>query len=257
MDNLDASVSALANVNDTHNLEQLPATKELHTHAVHELGNVLHDTLQVKDENLDCDINLDGSMGTSSRCLQKCATFPVAVGPEEKAPDIYSEKSSHTRSMSFPSPLKLVSAMKGSRASLGAPPRKLSVSWAPDVYDPLPTSLSHLPKKKSQQQLKSNKKHGKGKQKGKNVRGGGSVPKDKKHHHHRKIAGKSDCDRCLDSYANTDRVMSSNNYKSSVESLDFRSVDEGDDIRGCESNCGSSYLGKAGGSVHYAYAEAT
>ncbi|XP_047307532.1 uncharacterized protein LOC124911136 [Impatiens glandulifera] len=40
-------------------------------------------------------------------------------------------------------PLKLVSAMKGSREKQGLNVGKLSVSWAADVYDPPVTSQSH------------------------------------------------------------------------------------------------------------------
>jgi hypothetical protein len=48
----------------------------------------------------------------------------------------------------------LVSAMKGGRG-----PRKLSVKWAPEVYDPIPTSVSHtLTKKQQQRGGKNNKK---------------------------------------------------------------------------------------------------
>lgn len=63
-------------------------------------------------------------------------------------------------------PLKLVSAMKGSRAQLGAPPRNLTVTWAPDVYDPIPTAVSHVPNKKPQRYKNDNKRNGKNKQKG-------------------------------------------------------------------------------------------
>lgn len=39
---------------------------------------------------------------------------------------------------------KPVSAMKGSREKRGVtPPQKLTVKWAPDVYDPVPSSISH------------------------------------------------------------------------------------------------------------------
>ncbi|XP_058003681.1 uncharacterized protein LOC110666008 [Hevea brasiliensis] len=44
--------------------------------------------------------------------------------------------------------LPLVSAMKGSREKLGASPRKLHVSWAPDVYDPIPNTLSRTVRSK-------------------------------------------------------------------------------------------------------------
>ncbi|XP_021743022.1 uncharacterized protein LOC110709116 [Chenopodium quinoa] len=230
------------------------------------LGNAFHDNLLVNSENLDTgilpsddngssssssledkdtgsgdfDSDLEGSIATSCKCLHKCATFPVAV-KEEATLDYQSESKSCMRSLSLPTESKLVSALKGSREKIGGPPRKLSVSWAPDVYDPPPTSLSHYPKKKNQQQSKSSKKHGKGKQKSKSVRGGGSATKDKKHYH--KSGGRSD--RCLDSFAETDRVLSSNSYKS-LDLLDFNE----DDIGSPDSNCSSSFLGQAGGTMH-------
>lgn len=230
-----------------------------------ELGNALHDTLLVKGENLetksnllsdddgstsledentesgDFELNLEGSVATSSKCLHKSATFPAAV-KEEPTLGSQLENKCSMRSLSLPTESKLVSALKGSREKEGVPPRKLSVSWAPDVYDPPPTSLSHYPKKKTQQHFKSNKKHGKGKQKNKNVRGGGSGPKEKKHY--RKMGGRSD--RCLDSFANTDRVLSSNNYKS----LDLLDFDDNIDIGSPDSKCTSSFLEQAGGTMH-------
>ncbi|XP_030449946.1 uncharacterized protein LOC115672306 isoform X2 [Syzygium oleosum] len=44
-------------------------------------------------------------------------------------------------SVSSPAPLELVSAFKGSREKQGGAPGKLTVTWAPDVYDPRPTQL--------------------------------------------------------------------------------------------------------------------
>ncbi|KNA13028.1 hypothetical protein SOVF_120390 [Spinacia oleracea] len=234
---------------------------------VNKLGSAFHDTLQVKIENLESGRNLpsdddgssssledkdrgssdigsdlEGSIETSSKCLHKCATFPVVV-KEEETTEFQAENKSCKRSLSLPTESKLVSALKGGREKEGVPPRKLSVSWAPDVYDPPPTSVSHYPKKRSQQQSKSNKKHGKGKQKSKNTRSGGSATKDKKHH--RKVSGRSD--RCLDSFSDTDRVLSSNHYKS-LDLLDF-----GDDIDIGSPDCSSSFLGQAGGTMHCVY----
>jgi len=71
-------------------------------------------------------------------------------------------------------PLKLVSAIKGRREKQGSLPRKLTVTWAPDVYDPIPTSVSHLPNPNKGQSHKSgNNKNGNNKQKnnGKSSRG--------------------------------------------------------------------------------------
>ncbi|KAI3706608.1 hypothetical protein L6452_24472 [Arctium lappa] len=80
---------------------------------------------------------------------------------------------------SLPKPLKLVSAMKGSREKCGVgPPPKLSVKWGPDVYDPVPTSVvsnrgarKHNGKKKSK---KKGSRESKGKEKKQSRKKGGS-----------------------------------------------------------------------------------
>ncbi|KAI3743389.1 hypothetical protein L1987_61097 [Smallanthus sonchifolius] len=67
--------------------------------------------------------------------------------------------SSCSCSTSLPMNLKLVSAMKGSREKQRAgPPQKLTVKWAPEVYDPVPTSVSHAVTNKPQKQSKKNSK---------------------------------------------------------------------------------------------------
>ncbi|KAK9689924.1 hypothetical protein RND81_09G091300 [Saponaria officinalis] len=177
--------------------------------------------------------------------MHKCATFPVSACSKGKEPESQLEDGEHCGpSVSVPTTQKLVSAMKGSREKEGIPRKKLSVSWAPDVYDPPPTSVSHYPKKKNYQQYsKSYKKHGKGKQKSKYVRGGGSGQKEKKHHR-KTTSGMSD--RILDSYEDTNRSHSS---KSSLELLDFN--DPG--IGSPDTNCGSKFLGRTSGTMHCVY----
>lgn len=281
MENSHAAVRNLGNgngSNGSHNLEQPVAIGKQHVcnvpgvGAAHELENAFHDKLQVKDEleagsdlpfdngkrgiladvngRGDCGGTLDGSVETTGKCFQKCATFPVTV-IGEKTHNFQLENKSLMHSSSLPTAHKLISAMKGGREKEGIPPKKLSVSWAPDVYDPPPTSVSHYPRKNVQQQYKSKKKHAKGKQKGKHVRAGGSGPKDKKHI--RKNGGRSE--KRLSSPEDSDKT-SSNNYKPSLGFLDFeRHVD---DIGSPEPNCGSSFWGKAcGGTMHFAYAGAT
>ncbi|KAI3677097.1 hypothetical protein L1987_86717 [Smallanthus sonchifolius] len=68
-------------------------------------------------------------------------------------------------STSLPMNLKLVSAVKGSREKQRTgPPQKLTVKWAPEVYDPVPTSVSHAvtnkPQKQSKKKSKSKQKNG-------------------------------------------------------------------------------------------------
>ncbi|KAK0583886.1 hypothetical protein LWI29_004530 [Acer saccharum] len=99
--------------------------------------------------------------------------------PETALQQMFSNEPMHSpcRSISLPTPLKLVSAMKGSREKLGAAPMKLTVKWAPDVYDPPPTIVSHtVNRSKKQQKLKkegrnSKQKSGKKWQKGNSSRG--------------------------------------------------------------------------------------
>ncbi|KAL0305618.1 UNVERIFIED_CONTAM: hypothetical protein Sradi_5979100 [Sesamum radiatum] len=85
--------------------------------------------------------------------------------------------------------LHLVSALKGSREKEGKPARECRVSWAPDVYDPPPTSEAHTAtskneRHKSEQKVKGaagknrqkagGKGAGAGEVGGKGSRGGGS-----------------------------------------------------------------------------------
>lgn len=103
---------------------------------------------------------------------------------EIKKASCESSKTAHPRSLSLPTPLKLVSAIKGTREKLGASRDKLSVTWAPDVYDPPPSApstavINHKPRRKSERKKSiDSKKNGKNKQKKKSSKGSSS--KDKK-----------------------------------------------------------------------------
>ncbi|KAL8193311.1 hypothetical protein R6Q57_026892 [Mikania cordata] len=82
--------------------------------------------------------------------------------------------------VSLPSLSKPVSAMKGSREKRGAAlPVKLTVKWAPDVYDPIPTSVSHVVTN-NRSSSKYSKKNSKNKQKHGNKSSRGGKSKDKK-----------------------------------------------------------------------------
>ncbi|CAI9289650.1 unnamed protein product [Lactuca saligna] len=86
-----------------------------------------------------------------------------------------------------PKDLKPVSAMKGSREKRGVdPPKKLSVKWAPDVYDPVPSLPSDTVISRPRKQ--HGKKKGTSSSESKSSRGSKSKGKDKKH---RKRSGKS------------------------------------------------------------------
>ncbi|KAL3531844.1 hypothetical protein ACH5RR_005365 [Cinchona calisaya] len=202
---------------------------------------------------------------TNEKSLSKCATFPCASKIKCSADifdveegcngDLTSEDSlenGHTqsasrpypRSISLPTPLKLVSAMKGSREKQGAPPRKLTVKWAADVYDPIPTSVSHVPSSKPQRYRNDYKRNGKNKQKGGGKASRGSRGKDKKQS--RKGSGSSNR-----SFKPVDSEV--NGACSSVpptSTLDF-------DVGSPDPFCGHSFLKKSVTPLHFPVTEAT
>ncbi|CAK7333811.1 unnamed protein product [Dovyalis caffra] len=157
---------------------------------------------------------------------------------EDNEPEIglqllFPDEFSHLNSTRLP----LVSAMKGSREKQGSP-RKLTVSWAPDVYDPIPNSLSHSVKSKQKKSRKDrdkdnnhNKKNGKKGQKGNSSKGLGG--KEKKQF--RKSGGRSD--RCY-------KTMDASEHP---DDFDVGSPDQ----------CGSSFLKKSATLFHYSVAEAS
>ncbi|XP_015087871.1 uncharacterized protein LOC107031144 [Solanum pennellii] len=125
----------------------------------------------------------------SEKCLIKSSEFPgssISTPPaelvherKEQEADSKSTDLPYSRSISSPTALKLVSAIKGSREKQGKPPKKLSVTWAPDVYDPIPTAASHVPIK-GQRHRSDHRKNGKNKQKSNGKSSRGSKGKDKK-----------------------------------------------------------------------------
>ncbi|KAG6697270.1 hypothetical protein I3842_09G190700 [Carya illinoinensis] len=176
------------------------------------------------------------------KCLNKSVTFPFpkvmlpATSSSEEEDEeretglqehtsMDSKDQAHSRSISLPTPLELVSAMKGSREKRGILQETLTVKWAPDVYDPPPTLISHTVKSKRSQKYKNKKnekRNGRKGQRGNSSQGGSG--KDKKHiHKSTKISGK---------FGNYE-VGSSNSY------------------------CGSSYRHKSRTEMHYSIAEAS
>lgn len=190
----------------------------------------------------------------NKKYLNRCATFPDPMmlppsssGAEDEKANMSSTESlckqparqTYSRSISLPTPLKLVSAMKGSREKQGGSQMKLTVKWAPDVYDPVPTSLSHTVQNRKQQKSrnkKNDKKNGKKGQKGNSSRGG----KDKKQF--RKTSGTSDlCYKLPDS---RDKVIETS---TGFDALDVCSQD---------SYCGTNFLKNSLTKVHFSVAEA-
>lgn len=138
--------------------------------------------------------------------------------------------------------MKLVSAMKGSREKQGIPPKDLSVTWASEVYDPVPTSVSHFPSNKNQSYRSNSKKYGKSKQKSGSKSSRSSKSKDKKQV--RKSSGGSTKLRPF--YETFGDSFS----KPGVDAVDF-------DVGTPDPFCGSSFLKQSIGNMHFPVAEAT
>ncbi|XP_050379921.1 uncharacterized protein LOC126797321 [Argentina anserina] len=188
------------------------------------------------------------------KCLNKCATFPSSqVLPPDGSSDreveepetallwLFGEEHTiqgYSRSVSLPSPLKLLSAMKGSREKEGLSTEKLTVKWAPDVYDPPVTLMSHTVNRNKQQKTRNKKnwkRDGKKGQRSNNSRG-----KDKKQY--RKGGASERSHRSLDSH----------------EMITETNDEYGDLVGNREphSYCGSSFLKDSLTNMHYPVAEA-
>ncbi|XP_073151714.1 uncharacterized protein [Henckelia pumila] len=141
----------------------------------------------------------------SDKCISKSAAFPLPGEPissvdgflvrKGKQEDVITAEVSEAhgcgksviqhcpRSILLPKSSKIVSAMKGSREKQGIEHKKLSVTWAPDVYDPVPTAASHVPSNKNHRYRNDGKRYGKSKLKGGGKSSRGSKGKDKKQVH--------------------------------------------------------------------------
>ncbi|KAF5193096.1 hypothetical protein FRX31_017316 [Thalictrum thalictroides] len=179
---------------------------------------------------------------------EKSLLNSVSIDTKDVASNISSHPESHVtyKKCGHPfllsTPKKLVSAMKGTREKLGIPLKKLSVTWAPDVYDPLPTSYCHTVKGHSQHRSR-NKKSSKSKHKGKSSQG--STSSSKRYHKH---VGKSD--HRLKSSSTSERLLFGAYNQSNLDFMDFS-------VRGHDSYCGSSFLRATLPELHIPVAEAT
>lgn len=187
------------------------------------------------------------------KCLNKCATFPctnLVLPPdgssdtEEEEPEtalrwLFGEEhynQGYSRSVSLPSPLKLLSAMKGSREKEGLSTEKLTVKWAPDVYDPPVTLMSHTVKSNKQQKSRNKKNWKRDGKKGQ--RSNSSRGKDKKQY--RKGGASERGHRSLDPR----EMITDTNDEFLVGSREPHSY------------CGSSFLKNSLTNMHYPVAEA-
>ncbi|XP_010260091.1 PREDICTED: uncharacterized protein LOC104599303 isoform X2 [Nelumbo nucifera] len=142
-----------------------------------------------------------------------------------------------TRSLSLPTSLKLVSAMKGSREKQGIALKKLNVTWASDVFDPPATSLSRTTVKSHiHHHSRGNKKNGKGKHKHKGKSSRGSDGEKKQY---RKVVTDTHCKPPVG-----ERLLLGGFCQSSVELVDLA-------VTGQESKCGSSFLRTSLAKQHY------
>ncbi|URE04797.1 hypothetical protein MUK42_19344 [Musa troglodytarum] len=199
------------------------------------------------------------------KALARSATFPSSIEvdaadssidggcrPETALQDKCSFTSNYPptyeRSASLPASSNLISAMKGSRAQNGSPPNvRLRVKWAPEVYDPPCTLLSHTVKKSYHLRHKAKRKdRNKHKHKGKSTRGSNTE---------RRIANRSsatDMAEPVDTRLQiTKDVLQLNRHeKSSTEALEYT-------VSKQDSQCRSTVLGEALAKVHISMAEAT
>lgn len=245
---------------------------------ISELGNSLGNVLHVEDGEVVVGTSkLEKSHEVSvlkaesyEKCLVKCATFPLpgeklsphllsdeaADVPESALRDLFSEEhinNVYSRSISFPLQTfpKLVSAMKGTREKQGASPGERTVRWAPDVYDPPPTSVSHFLGRGTKQQKvpKKDKRNGKRGQKGKDFSRGASgkdsSKRDKKKKQSRRPPSGSS-DRCFNKLDDNDCHLG---IPDDVRQFDIRNPVP-------DSSCGSSFFKNSLTQVHYSAAEA-
>ncbi|VAH65268.1 unnamed protein product [Triticum turgidum subsp. durum] len=135
------------------------------------------DSLSVESDSADDLVDIDTEVVTSSA---------LTAGNASKS----STGNSEIGNSSTNGTELLVSAMKGSRAKRGIV-TKLSVSWAPDVYDPPVTSDSHTVKPHQRSSRKSHYKYKPPKGSSSSSSNGGSSRTDTSDPHHRKAYGSS------------------------------------------------------------------
>ncbi|KAK6126143.1 hypothetical protein DH2020_040121 [Rehmannia glutinosa] len=223
-----------------------------------------------EDECNDSD-NRKTSNSSFENYFSNRVTFPALAEPKSSVDGLLGEEKGHkdyktsevdestiksvnqcySQSISQPvlglwlqTPLKPVSAMKGSREKQGTTPKQLSVTWAPDVYDPTPTAESHVPSSKNQRYRNDGKKHGKNKHKSSDKSSRGSKGKDKKQA--RKNGGGTTKLKPLQD----DSVVVVGVSEPQVGSVDFNVVSP-------NAFCGSSFLKESVTNLHFPVTEAT
>lgn len=185
--------------------------------------------------------------------LQKCATFPPsAVEAEQEDPCCHAgddaSKDAHTyhRSVSLPSAVKLIPAIKGSRQKNGIPlpAEDRHIKWAADVYDPPVSSVSHSVNNSYQRRPKPRKKD-KSKQKEK-----------RKARNKKKTNNASQNPAVLQTPGLEDLGTSiGSEAPADPRKLETEMLDYG--ISSQEAKCGSSFLLETVAKMHFSTAEAS
>lgn len=181
------------------------------------------------------DLSIDGGCGMPcSAFQQECSSAP--------------NNPTYARSVSLPAPSKLISAVKGSRAKNGSPSNvQLRVKWAPEVYDPPCTTVSHTVKKSHHQRPRAKKKDGnKHKHKGKSARGTNTERRST----NRSSAGNMAESVDMRSQSTGDTSPPNGYDNSSMEVLKYA-------VSKQDSKCGNTFLREALTKVHISMAEAT
>ncbi|MFS7957049.1 hypothetical protein Hanom_Chr07g00661871 [Helianthus anomalus] len=246
MDELSVDVTELLNIQDTKEDDSTSST------------SYKNSELEEKDS---CDEFLlnKTTIQTPEKCLHKHATFPSSSKTSSLQDGIASELSTHgdnikfnapsgLRSLSLPTHLKPISAMKGSRQKHGvAPSVKLTVKWAPDVYDPIPTSVSHVVTN-NRSSSKHSKKNSKNKQKHGSKSSRGSKSKDKKQVRKRGGSSSSGVGYKLE---HEEQLVDFLEPEPQSGSIDYH-------VGNPDRLCGSSFMKRYGASLHLSsVAEAT
>ncbi|KAG6386346.1 hypothetical protein SASPL_155244 [Salvia splendens] len=182
----------------------------------------------------------DLSMNDLKVCLNEFVSVEDLAGSNSKCDSKDSDESGDNLpdSTSSATLSKLASAMKGSREKQGIPPKKLSVTWAPDVYDPIPTSVSHVPSSRNQYIRSYSKKYGKNKQRGGGKSSRGTKGKDKDKKQARKNGG-------------TTKVKSVASFSEPEAGI------AGFNVISTDAFCGSSFLKESVQNLHFPVPEAT
>lgn len=194
-------------------------------------------------------VDFSKSMGLGvKKGLQKCATFPPSTGEaqQEDSDDTPNDAPTYERSVSLPSTLKLVSAMKGScqKNGMASKTENRHVKWAPDVYDPPVTSVCHSVNYSYQRRSKSRKKD-KNKQKQKHK--GRSK---KKQHNASQNSAVLQAPGLKDVGTSSGGSAPDDLGKQETEILDYGNSSQ-------EDKCGSSFLRETVAKMHFSTAEAS